>query len=106
MVCVPDKHEDEKAKSRDKKTETKKQRKENIRKAFEIRNVEKVKDKKIILFDDIYTTGATVNECSRILKLAGAREILVLTIAMHKCKIIGIRVLCTLNKRTREKRKE
>ena len=36
---------------------------------------------KIILVDDVITTGATVNECARVLKQAGAEEILVLTIA-------------------------
>ena len=37
--------------------------------------------KKVILVDDIYTTGNTVNECSKILKKAGAKEIIVVTIA-------------------------
>lgn len=43
--------------------------------------INKIKDKKIILLDDIYTTGATVNECSKVLKNAGAKEIAVVTIA-------------------------
>ena len=37
--------------------------------------------KNIVLLDDIYTTGNTVNECSKVLKQAGAKEIGVLTLA-------------------------
>ena len=53
----------------------------NIKGAFKVQNNEQIIDKKIILMDDIYTTGSTVNECSKVLKLAGAKEILVITIA-------------------------
>ena len=60
----------------------KSERKENIKGAFEIKNAELVNNKKIILFDDIYTTGNTVNECSKILKKAGAKEIVILTLAV------------------------
>ena len=42
-----------------------------------------IRNKKIILLDDIYTTGATVNEISSKLKEAGAKEILVLIIAKN-----------------------
>ena len=45
-----------------------------------LKNVE-LNDKNIVLFDDIYTTGATVNECCKLLKKAGADKIAVLTIA-------------------------
>ena len=37
--------------------------------------------KKVILVDDIYTTGATLNECSKILKQAGAGKVDIFTIA-------------------------
>lgn len=40
-----------------------------------------IQNKKILLVDDIYTTGSTVNECSKMLKLAKAKKIDVLTIA-------------------------
>lgn len=56
-------------------------RKENIKNAFAIKNAEKIINKKIIIFDDIYTTGNTVLECSKMLKNAGANQIAVLTIA-------------------------
>lgn len=58
-----------------------KARQTNIQHAFFIQNDREVEDKKIILLDDIYTTGATSEECGRILKEAGAREILVLVLA-------------------------
>lgn len=58
-----------------------KARQTNIQHAFFIKNDIDVEDKKIILFDDIYTTGATSEECSRILKNAGAKEILILVMA-------------------------
>ena len=35
-----------------------------------------------ILFDDIFTTGNTVNECSKVIKMAGAKEVAILTIAV------------------------
>ena len=59
----------------------KNERKQNIKNAFEIKNINEIIDKKILLFDDIYTTGRTVNECSKILKKAGAKQIGVVTIA-------------------------
>lgn len=62
-------------------TLTKKQREQNIKNVYKIKNKEKIENKKIILFDDIYTTGITANEISKILKENGAKEILVLTIA-------------------------
>ena len=57
-----------------------KERTQNIENAFKLKN-NIVKNKRIIIFDDICTTGATVNEISRILKIAGAKKILVLVIA-------------------------
>ena len=63
-------------------TLTKSERERNVKNAFKLKNPEKIKDKKVILFDDIYTTGSTVNECSKILKKAGATEIAILTIAV------------------------
>ena len=40
-----------------------------------------MKNKNIILFDDIATTGCTINEISKILKNAGAQRVLILVIA-------------------------
>ena len=57
------------------------QRQENVKNVYKVINKEKIYNKKILLFDDIYTTGATVNECAKELKENGAKEILVFTIA-------------------------
>ena len=59
----------------------KKQRQENVKDVYKIQNAEKIKEKNIIIFDDIYTTGATVNECARVLQLKKKKKIAVLTIA-------------------------
>lgn len=62
-------------------TLTLEERYKNIKNAFLVKNIEKIKDKGLIIFDDIYTTGATANEISRVLKKAGAKQILILVIA-------------------------
>ena len=58
-----------------------KQRYENIKNVFYIENNEKIQNKKVILFDDIITTGATINECAKILKQNGVSKVIVLAIA-------------------------
>jgi ComF family protein len=57
------------------------QRLKNIQGAFSIRDPHKVNAKKVLLIDDVYTTGATVNECARMLLNAGAELVDVLTVA-------------------------
>lgn len=57
------------------------QRLKNVRNAFAIRKGASVLGKSILLVDDVYTTGATAMECSRVLKKAGAKEVKVLTLA-------------------------
>lgn len=59
----------------------KEQRILNVHNVYSIQNINNLKDKKIILLDDIYTTGSTVNECSRMLVEAEPKSICVLTIA-------------------------
>ena len=59
----------------------KEDRLENIKGVYEIRNIKRVMNKKILLFDDIYTTGSTVIECCRMLNIAKPSKIGVLTIA-------------------------
>lgn len=56
-------------------------RRENVRRAFAVRRPEAITGKSVLLVDDVYTTGATVRECSRALLTAGAREVRVLTVA-------------------------
>lgn len=59
----------------------KEQRKENLKNAYAINNNEYILNKNILIFDDIYTTGSTANECAKTLSEAGAKEIGILTIA-------------------------
>lgn len=63
-------------------TLTKTERMQNLKGAFEVKNKGILKDKKVILFDDIFTTGNTVNECCSVLKKTGTKEITVLTLAI------------------------
>jgi ComF family protein len=58
-----------------------KARVKNIKGAFKVRNRDVIKDRKIILVDDVVTTGATIRECSGTLKRAGAGEIYVISLA-------------------------
>jgi len=50
-------------------------REENIKGAFRIENPQEIQGKRIFLIDDIFTTGSTMEECARVLKQAGAREV-------------------------------
>ncbi len=68
-------------KSKTQSTLKKEERKNNVENAYVVKQTYKVKNRKIIIFDDIYTTGATVNEISKKLKIAGATEVMVLVIA-------------------------
>jgi ComF family protein len=52
-----------------------KERKENIKEAFYLRDQNKISGKKILLIDDVYTTGSTMEEAARVLKKAGAKEV-------------------------------
>ena len=61
----------------------KEKRKENVKGVYKVKEKMEnmIKGKSILLFDDIFTTGSTVKECSKILKEAGASKIDILTIA-------------------------
>ena len=58
------------------------QREENVRGAFVVTQPDMINGKNIILVDDVITTGATLSECARMLKQAGAEKILGMTIAV------------------------
>jgi ComF family protein len=57
------------------------QRAVNIKNAFDLNREEVLVNKRILLIDDVYTTGATVNECARLLLSGGAQQVDVLTLA-------------------------
>jgi len=57
------------------------QRRHNVREAFVARSGNWIQSRAILLVDDIMTTGATVNECARVLKQAGAAKVYVATVA-------------------------
>lgn len=57
------------------------ERRKNVKNAFIVREKEKIRNKRILLIDDICTTGATAEECSKVLLTAGAKEVTVLTLA-------------------------
>jgi ComF family protein len=60
---------------------TRHQRRENVRGAFAVKKAAEVRDRRVVLIDDVYTTGTTLNECARVLRKAGARDVIVATVA-------------------------
>lgn len=62
---------------------TRKARQTNLRGAFAVKKTvkDKLKGRRVVLLDDVMTTGATVNACSRVLRKAGVAHIGVLTVA-------------------------
>ena len=60
---------------------TKTERIENVKGAFKVNKREELKGKSVLLVDDVMTTGATVDEISRLLLLAGAKNVFVATVA-------------------------
>lgn len=53
----------------------------NVKNAFRLRYPEKIANKRILLVDDVFTTGATVNECARVLVRNRAARVEVFTFA-------------------------
>ena len=56
-------------------------RRTNVRGAFEVKARNRIQGHKIVLIDDVYTTGSTAAECSKVLVQSGAKEVAVLTLA-------------------------
>jgi ComF family protein len=56
------------------------QRLHNVKNAFEVASPSLVKGGKVLLVDDVYTTGTTLTECARVLKRAGAEEVHAVTV--------------------------
>lgn len=57
------------------------QRMNNVLGIYKVTNSQMIDKKRILLIDDIFTTGSTVNECAKVLKQNGAQSINILTIA-------------------------
>lgn len=57
------------------------ERRRNLKGAFAVPQPDRIRGKRIVIVDDVFTTGTTVNECARTLKKHGAQEVLVLTLA-------------------------
>lgn len=56
-------------------------RRTNVGGAFGVRDEDAIRDKRVLLVDDVLTTGATAAACARILKRAGARQVALITLA-------------------------
>lgn len=54
---------------------------QNIQGVYKLKNKQLIENKNILLIDDIYTTGSTVNECSKILKQGNPKKIGILVLA-------------------------
>ncbi|MBQ3277206.1 MAG: ComF family protein [Oscillospiraceae bacterium] len=65
---------------------TKEARRANISGCFAVSDPDRTAGKRILLIDDIVTTGATVSECARMLMLAGAESVSAAAVACHRDK--------------------
>lgn len=59
-------------------------RRDTVAAAFTVRHPRLVENENVLLIDDVFTTGATVNACAEVLAAAGARNVFALTIARGK----------------------
>lgn len=57
------------------------ERRSNVRDAFRVRRTRALRGRRILLIDDVVTTGATLSECSRILRAAGVSSVVCAAIA-------------------------
>ena len=70
-----------KSNTKEQKNLSKTKRKTNLYGAFKVENENEIKNKKILIVDDVFTTGSTINLLSEILLSAGAKEVYFLTLA-------------------------
>ncbi|MEE8241428.1 MAG: ComF family protein [Nitrospirales bacterium] len=56
-------------------------RRKNLRRSFALRDPTEVSGRRVLLMDDVFTTGTTVNECAKALRKAGSSDVYVLTLA-------------------------
>ena len=60
------------------------ERRENVENAFALRNAKKIKDKHVLIIDDVVTTGSTIMECGKELLKGGAKALSVLSLGYTK----------------------
>lgn len=60
---------------------TRHQRRENLRGAFGVKDARAIAGRNVLLVDDVFTTGTTASECTRVLRKAGAARVWVATVA-------------------------
>lgn len=65
-------------------------RAKSVQRAFQVVCPQLIENKTVLLVDDVFTTGATIEACTRALLVAGAKEVLVFTVArtMRYCDLI------------------
>jgi ComF family protein len=71
-------------KSKNTKSQTElneKERIENVKNSFKLKRSDLINDKIVLLIDDVYTTGATTEECKKILINGGAKKVIIITLA-------------------------
>ena len=70
---------------------TQKERLENLKDTFSVcsENKDKIKGKNILIIDDVFTTGATLSECSKVLKIQKPKSVSTLTFAKTKFNSIN-----------------
>ena len=65
-------------------TKTAEQRRANVSGIYRVTDPVLVRDQRVLLVDDIVTTGATLSECARVLKSAGAKSVSAVTLARSR----------------------
>ncbi len=68
------------------------QRRVNVRGAFAAADAAYIEGRRVLLVDDVMTTGATLDACARVLKAAGARHVSSLTLARAKRRLVDANV--------------
>ncbi|MCS7181222.1 MAG: ComF family protein [bacterium] len=58
-----------------------KDREENVKGSFKLKNSELLSNKVVLLIDDVYTTGATTQECKKLLLKSGSKKVIIITLA-------------------------